>query len=136
MQYLQAYHRTLGRGVSYTRENFRSRVADGKPWRHIRTTAGLPGQLHRIPSLDLLGSRDRGPVVLLVSLTPFWVLQVLATPSIGGQWNLFCIMTMPSGQEFAGHSDPLGFKCSQHGPTSRPSVERTADKAFLLSDRV
>ena len=31
---------------------------------------------------------------------------------------------------------PLGFKCSQHSPTTRPSVERTAEKAFLLSDRV
>ena len=30
----------------------------------------------------------------------------------------------------------LGFKCSQHSPTTRPSVERTAEKAFLLSDRV
>ena len=31
---------------------------------------------------------------------------------------------------------PLGFRCSQHSPTTRPSVERTADKAFFLSDRV
>ena len=31
---------------------------------------------------------------------------------------------------------PLGFKCSHNGPTTRPSVERTAEKALLLSDRV
>ena len=31
---------------------------------------------------------------------------------------------------------PLDFKCSQHSPTTRPSVESTAVKAFLLSDRV
>ena len=31
---------------------------------------------------------------------------------------------------------PLGFNFSQHGPTTRPSVERTAAKAFLLPDRV
>ena len=31
---------------------------------------------------------------------------------------------------------PLGFNFSQHMPTTRPSVERTAEKAFLLSDRV
>ena len=31
---------------------------------------------------------------------------------------------------------PLGFNFSQHGPTTRPSVERTAEKAFMLSDRV
>ena len=31
---------------------------------------------------------------------------------------------------------PLGFNFSQHSPTTRPSVERTAEKAFLLSDRV
>ena len=31
---------------------------------------------------------------------------------------------------------PLGFNFSQHGPTTRPSVERTAEKAFLLPDRV
>ena len=29
---------------------------------------------------------------------------------------------------------PVNF--SQHGPTTRPSVERTAEKAFLLPDRV
>ena len=33
-------------------------------------------------------------------------------------------------------SGPSGFECSQHSPTIRPSVERTAEKAFLLSDRV
>ena len=31
---------------------------------------------------------------------------------------------------------PVGCKCSQHSPTTRPSVERTAEKAYLLSDRV
>ena len=31
---------------------------------------------------------------------------------------------------------PLRFKCSQHSPTTRPSIERTADEAFLLSGRV
>jgi hypothetical protein len=31
---------------------------------------------------------------------------------------------------------PLGFNFSQHMPTTRPSVERTAEKACLLSDRV
>ena len=31
---------------------------------------------------------------------------------------------------------PLGFNLAQHSPTTRPSVERTADEAFLLSDRV
>ena len=31
---------------------------------------------------------------------------------------------------------PLGFNFSQHGPPTRPSVERTADKASSLSDRV
>ena len=29
----------------------------------------------------------------------------------------------------------LGFKCPQHSSTTRPSVERTATKAFLLPDR-
>ena len=28
------------------------------------------------------------------------------------------------------------FQFSQHSPTTRPSVERTAEKAFMLSDRV
>ena len=32
--------------------------------------------------------------------------------------------------------DPLDFNFSRHSPTTRPSVERTAEKAFLLSDRV
>jgi len=31
---------------------------------------------------------------------------------------------------------PLGFKLAQHSPTTRPFVERTAEKAFLLSDRI
>ena len=31
---------------------------------------------------------------------------------------------------------PFGFYLAQHSPTTRPSVERTTDKAFLLSDRV
>ena len=31
---------------------------------------------------------------------------------------------------------PLGYDFSQHSPTARPSVERTAGKAFLLSGRV
>ena len=31
---------------------------------------------------------------------------------------------------------PLGFNVSQLGPTTRSSVERTAKKAFMLSDRV
>ena len=31
---------------------------------------------------------------------------------------------------------PLGFDFSQQGPTTRPSVKRTADKALLLSDRI
>ena len=31
---------------------------------------------------------------------------------------------------------PLGFNFAQHSPTTRPSVERTAEKAFLLPDRV
>ena len=31
---------------------------------------------------------------------------------------------------------PLGFNFSQHGPTTRPSVQRTEEKAFMLSDRV
>ena len=31
---------------------------------------------------------------------------------------------------------PLGFDSSQHTPTPRPSVERTAEKTILLSDRV
>ena len=30
----------------------------------------------------------------------------------------------------------LGLKCSQHSQTTRPSVERTAEKAYWLSDRV
>ena len=29
---------------------------------------------------------------------------------------------------------PSGFKCSQHSPTTRPSVERTAERAYLPSD--
>ena len=31
---------------------------------------------------------------------------------------------------------PLDYIFSQHSPTTRPSVERTAEKAFMLSDRV
>jgi len=31
---------------------------------------------------------------------------------------------------------PLGFNFAHHSPTTRPSVERTAEKAFLLPDRV
>ena len=31
---------------------------------------------------------------------------------------------------------PSGFSFSHHGPTTRPSVERTAEKEFMLSDRV
>jgi len=30
---------------------------------------------------------------------------------------------------------PLGFSFAQHSPTTRSSVERTAEKAFLLPDR-
>ena len=37
--------------------------------------------------------------------------------------------------EETGPLGPLGFKCSQHSPSTRPSVERTAEKAFLLLDR-
>jgi hypothetical protein len=33
---------------------------------------------------------------------------------------------------FTGPLGPLGFNFSQHGPTTRPSVERTAEKAFML----
>ena len=33
-------------------------------------------------------------------------------------------------------SGPLGLNFSQHGPTTPPSVKRTAEKAFMLSDRV
>ena len=42
-------------------------------------------------------------------------------------------MLLPPGP---GPLGPLGFNFSQHMPTTRPSVERTAEKAFLLSDRV
>ena len=46
----------------------------------------------------------------------------------------------PQGERDAanplGPSGPLGFNLSQHSPTTRPSVERTAEKAFTLSDRV
>ena len=31
---------------------------------------------------------------------------------------------------------PLGFNSAQNSPTTRPSVERTSEKAFMLSDRV
>ena len=31
---------------------------------------------------------------------------------------------------------PLGSNLAQHSPTTRPSVENTANKACLLSDRV
>ena len=31
---------------------------------------------------------------------------------------------------------PLGLNLAQHSPTTRPSVETTAEKAFMLSDRV
>ena len=31
---------------------------------------------------------------------------------------------------------PLGLNSAQHSPTTRPSVERTAETAFLLSDRI
>ena len=34
-----------------------------------------------------------------------------------------------------GLSGPSGYNFSQHSPTTRPSVERTSDKASLLSDR-
>ena len=30
----------------------------------------------------------------------------------------------------------FGFQCSQHTPTPRPSVERSAEEKYLLSDRV
>jgi hypothetical protein len=40
------------------------------------------------------------------------------------------------GGSFSAPLGLLGFKCSQHSPTTRPPVERTAEKAFLLSDRV
>ena len=30
---------------------------------------------------------------------------------------------------------PLGFNFAQHSPTTRPSVERTAENAFMLSGR-
>ena len=34
------------------------------------------------------------------------------------------------------HYGPSGFNSSQHGPTTRPSVKRTADEASLLADRI
>ena len=40
------------------------------------------------------------------------------------------------GRDVRAPLGPLGFKCSQHMPTTRPSVERTAKKACLLLDRV
>jgi hypothetical protein len=43
-----------------------------------------------------------------------------------------------SGRRLAtrtGPLGPLGVDFCQHGPTTRPSVERTAQKAFLLPDR-
>ena len=39
-----------------------------------------------------------------------------------------------SGRSFS--IGPLCFNFSQHGPTTRPSIDRTADKAFLRSDRI
>ena len=43
----------------------------------------------------------------------------------------------PSGSlGFDAPLGPVGFEGAQHSPTTRPSVERTADKAFLLLDRV
>jgi hypothetical protein len=37
---------------------------------------------------------------------------------------------------FLGPLGPLCFNFAHHSPTTHPSVERTAKKAFLLSDRV
>ena len=42
----------------------------------------------------------------------------------------------PTTRRSVGPLGPLGFNFSQHMPTTRPYVERTAEKAFLLSDRV
>ena len=37
------------------------------------------------------------------------------------------------GRGFLG---PLDFDFAQHSPTTRPLVKRTAEKAFMLSDRI
>jgi hypothetical protein len=47
---------------------------------------------------------------------------------VGHYLNIWSLDLGPEG--------PLGFNFAQHSPTTRPSVERTAEKAFLLSDRV
>ena len=53
---------------------------------------------------------------------------------------MFFVFASGMGLSFQIHGvgwlGPLGFNFSQHGPTTRPSVERTAEKAFMLSDRV
>ena len=51
-----------------------------------------------------------------------------------GVWGLgIGVLTPPRPRSVLGS---LGYHFSQHSPTTRPSVERTAGKAFLLSDRV
>jgi len=43
---------------------------------------------------------------------------------------------LPSSSCLPIPSDPLGYNFSQHSPTTRPAVEKTAEKVFMLSDRV
>ena len=42
----------------------------------------------------------------------------------------------PSFEFNASFLGPLGFNFARHGPTTRPSVERTAKNALMLSNRV
>jgi hypothetical protein len=69
--------------------------------------------------------------------------QVQALESNPGEFDLFFFCPSikdlnhnPFRAAGSGPLGPLGFNLAPHSPTTRPSVERTADKAFLLSERV
>jgi WD40 repeat protein len=69
---------------------------------------------------------SRGVKAVVLVVDTFWISSALNSTGAHADGALEC----------RGPSGSLGFKCSHHSPTTRPSVERTAEKAFLLSGRV
>jgi len=96
--------------------------------------------------------RFRFPVVHSVEYDPFIKRQHASTrinvgphqvqissrplPNLGVPEPSYSRVARPRNICRSHHLDPLGFTFSHHGPTTRRSVERTAEKAFMLSDRV
>ena len=105
---------------------------DDAPWADPCGSTHGPGWVDPLdrPRLDP-GPTHVGRLTLGVGLRKFDLpgrTQILGGPTFGSGFGVIPTVTGPLG--------PLGFKFAQHSSTTRPSVERTAEKAFLLPDRV